>query len=247
MPPVLKVVVTAYNCVRWLRCALDSIACQEYPHEVCVVDDASTDPEQWPLISRYCDRHGWTRVKNDENRGGLYSRAAGIEALECDAADIIVNIDGDDWLARDDALGVVARAYDEQDILLTYGSYRTFPDGKRGVCRPTPRSVVRKNSYRQHRWVFSHLKTFRFILWSNISGADFLDENGEYYREATDMAFMYPMLEMAGGRLKFIEDIIYVYNTVSEISVDKLRRDAQVSTEMKIRGKTPYSKLELTF
>jgi glycosyltransferase involved in cell wall biosynthesis len=246
MKHVFKVVITSYNCARWLPWALDSIASQKYPRQVCVVDDASTDPEQWTIISRYCEKYGWRSVRNEKNRGALYSRVVGIDALECGDDDIIVNVDGDDWLSRDDALDIVARAYDKGDILLTYGSYMTYPDGERGVCRPTPRGVVQKNAYRQHRWVFSHLKTFRYILWKNISREDFARDGGEYYREATDMAFMYPMLEMSGGRFQFIKDVLYVYNRASENSIDRLRRGVQVGTETKIRSRKPYSPLDLT-
>lgn len=243
---VFKVVVTSYNCARWLPWALDSIASQKYTHRVCVVDDASTDPAQWPIITRYAEKYGWTSARNERNRGALYSRAVGIDALDCEDDDIIVSIDGDDWLSRDDALDIVARAYDKDGVLLTYGSYVTYPDGEKGVCRPVPRGVVRKNAYRQHRWVFSHLKTFRYLLWKSISREDFTDADGGYYREATDMAFMYPMLEMAGGRFEFIKDVLYVYNRASENSVDRLRRDVQVRTETRIRGRSPYTALDLT-
>lgn len=246
MNHVIKVVVTAYDSLPWLKWCLDSLACQTYPSSVCVVDDASPDDDQRSVISQYCERHGWVNVMNAENRGSLYSREAGIDALDCSGDDIIVSVDGDDWLSRNDALEIVGRAYDEPGTLLTYGSYMTYPDGERGVCRATPRRVIRKAGYRKHTWIYSHLKTFRFVLWDAIAGKDFLHDDGEYYREATDMAFMYPMLEMANGRFRFIKDVLYVYNKASEIHVDRLRRDKQVETEMKIRNKKPYEPLRLS-
>lgn len=239
----LKVVVPAYNCAQWLPNCLDSIASQDYPCEVCIVDDASDDTRQLEVISRYCDEHGWLKVVNPENRGGVYSLIVGIETLSCRDEDVIVCIDGDDWLYRDDALSIIASAYADGDVLLTYGSYLTLHDGARGVCRRTPAKVIRNRTYRKHRWIYSHPRTFRYLLWRNIRDEDLRDENGEYYRETTDQVVMLPMLEMSGGRFKFIKEILYVYNTASEDNVHKLRRDKQVETEMKIRSRKPYESL----
>jgi glycosyltransferase involved in cell wall biosynthesis len=241
----LNVVVRSYNCADWLPKCLESIAAQDYPCRVCVVDDASDDPRQPEIISLYCDRHGWLKVVNPENRGVTYSMVVGIRAMDLKDEDVIVLIDGDDWLCRNDALTVIARAYTDPNVLLTYGSYVNLHDGTRGVCRRSPRRVTKNRSYREHRWIYSAPRTFRYVLWRNIKDQDLRDENGEYYREASDQAAMFPMLEMSGGRFKFIRKILYVYNCACGANVHTHRRAKQIDTEMKIRGKDRYEPLDI--
>ena len=42
---------------------------------------------------------------------------------------------------------------------------------------------------------FSHLKTFKYVLYKNINIED-LKRNGDFIKSSTDAAIMYPILEM---------------------------------------------------
>jgi hypothetical protein len=41
---------------------------------------------------------------------------------------------------------------------------------------------------------------------------DLIDASGRYVRRCADKAFTFPMLEMAGPKTRFIEEILYVFN-----------------------------------
>lgn len=58
---VISVVVLCYNHSRYIESTLDGIVCQktEFPYEVLIHDDASTDDSQ-SIISRYVENHPGT-------------------------------------------------------------------------------------------------------------------------------------------------------------------------------------------
>ena len=60
---------------------------------------------------------------------------------------------------------------------------------------------------------------------------------------AWDLAFMFPMLEMAGTRSEYIKDILYVYNMSNPLNDHKVDNTKQVRLEREIRLKNPYQVL----
>ena len=54
---------------------------------------------------------------------------------------------------------------------------------------------------------------------------------------ASDLAIMFPMLEMAGNRQEFIGNILYCYNDSNPISDHKIRRKEQILSAKEIRQK----------
>lgn len=239
-----KIVVPAYNCQEWIGRCLDSIAQQTYQQfDVCIIDDASTHSNQRAIIEDYCQRHGWQCHFNETNQGALTNIVNGINWLAPTDEDVIVTVDGDDWLYNEDVLQRLHDIYAQGDVYLTYGQFVTYPRWNIGSCRPIDPEVIERGELRKIPWCFSHLRTFKFLLWRQIKDEDLRDENGEYYRVTWDLAFMYPMLEMAGYRFRFIDDITYVYNKANPINDHKLHRERQFRTETAIRSKPPYPPL----
>ena len=121
--------------------------------------------------------------------------------------------------------------------LITYGSYLSSK-GIQG--KKYPRLIRKLNLYRKYFWYASHLKTFRHDLWLSIKKGDLLSHNGNYFSVASDLAIMFPMLEMAGDRQEFIKEILYVYNDKNPISDHKIRRKEQILAAKEIRKKKRY-------
>ena len=59
---------------------------------------------------------------------------------------------------------------------------------------------------------------------------------------ASDLAIMFPMLEMAGNRQEFISEILYCYNDKNPISDHKIRRKEQILSAKEIRQKKRYNR-----
>lgn len=239
-----KIVVPAYNCQEWIGRCLDSIAAQTHKnYDVCVIDDASTHPHQRDIIEAHCKRHGWLFHFNETNQGALANIVKGIQWLKPNDDDVIVTVDGDDWLYGKHVLSRLHDIYTKNDIYLTYGQFATYPRWNIGSCKPIAPEVIERGELRKIPWCFSHLRTFKYLLWRQIKDSDLRDENGEYYRVTWDLAFMYPMLEMAGYHFRFIDDITYVYNKSNPINDHKIHRERQRRTEAAIRAKPTYAPL----
>ena len=64
---------------------------------------------------------------------------------------------------------------------------------------------------------------------------------GKFFNVTWDLAIMFPMLEMASdGHIRFIPDVLYIYNADNPLSDIKQQRELQKRLEDVIRKKTRY-------
>ena len=161
--------------------------------------------------------------------------------IEAPSKTINILVDGDDYLYSGDVLDILHEKYINTNCLITYGSHLS----SKGVQGKKYPSLIRKlNLYRKYFWYASHLKTFRHDLWLSINKSDLLTHNGNYFSVASDLAIMFPMLEMAGDRQEFIKEVLYVYNDKNPISDHNIRRKEQILAAKEIREKKRYNAKE---
>ena len=237
-----KIVVPLYNVATWIKDCIHSVKCQNYRHYECVlIDDCSTD-ESLQIIQQ--ETEGDERFKiivNKEKKYPLGNICEGISTLKPDDDDVIVILDGDDWLAHEKVLSILDSVYSSNDVWMTYGSYKEYPGEERGrYAKQVPPEVIENNTFRDEKWMTSHLKTFKYHLFKKINRTDLLDNNGKHFTMAGDLALMLPMLEMAAFKSKFISDILYVYNRSNPINEDKVKHSLQLKIEKYIRAKNRY-------
>lgn len=127
-----------------------------------------------------------------------------------DPETVIVLYDGDDIFLTTDALAIIAQAYSDPTTWTTYGQYINIPMNTLGHCKSLPEEVMRLNTFRQHPWVASHVRTYKAWLFKSIKLEDLLHD-GIFYPMAWDVALM-PALEMASkGHIRFISEPLYGY------------------------------------
>lgn len=242
------VIVPVYNAEKWIGKCIESILTQDYlNYKLYVIDDHSTD-STYDIIRSYnvyCKR-------NSKRVGALANLVHGIKQFNRN--DIVVTIDGDDSLADDYVFSYLNEVY-QQEIYLTYGSFKPVSGRYSGTCQPLShthtvdesgkwiyRSLTTQTYRESEVWVTSHLRTFRKWLWDNIKDEDLRDENG-YYQVAWDMAFMYPMIEMADKHIFYIEKILYIYNDLNPNCDGTVNPQLQISTGKQIQAKPIYKAL----
>lgn len=241
------VIVPVHNAEKWIGRCIESILTQNYlNYKLYVIDDHSDD-QTWEIIKGYnvyCKRNK-TRV------GALANIVRGVKQFNKN--DIIVTVDGDDYLADDHVLSYLNEVY-QADVWLTYGSFTPLSGRYSGTCQSLEHThtvdetgkwvdnYLTSQTYRRSGvWVTSHLRTFRKWLWDNIKDEDLRD--GDYYRTAWDMAFMYPMIEMAGKHILFIEKILYIYNDLNPMCDGTVDPQLQIQTGKSIQSKPIYKEL----
>jgi len=238
------IVIPSYKNKEWCRKNLLSALSQKYPHyRIIYTDDCSPDgtaDEVQNIIDSFDKDKRVTLVRNQSRLGAMHNMYNMVHSCEDD--EIIVVLDGDDWLAHS---GVLSRLNEEYNkgVWITYGQYRSYPDNGLGCSRQFPQNVIDTNSFRRFRWCTSHLRTYYAWLFKKIREEDMKD-NGSWLEMSSDLAAMFPMLEMAGHRQAFISDILYIYNYSSPINDAKVNINLQQGLEMKLRSKTPYQKIE---
>ncbi len=245
-----KVIVPSYNSLKWIKKTLDSIKKQAYSaYDVCVIDDASTQVGQQDLIAHYCQtattkQQRWHAILHTQNQGALANIVEGIKALNPTDEDVILLVDGDDWLYNKQVFSKIAMAYQQQAVLMTYGQFVTYPRWQKGWCRPISTDLLNKKNFRQADFVFSHLRTFKYKIWKLIKEHDLKDDQGNYFKTAWDLAILYPLLEMTGGTsCQFIEEFLYVYNMANPLNDCIAHTKLQADTANFIRAKQPYAQL----
>ncbi|WP_084155893.1 glycosyltransferase family 2 protein [Halomonas halocynthiae] len=97
--PLISIVVPVYNPrIEWLRKCLDSVLEQLYPHwQLCIADDASTDPEVRQVLAEYSEQDSRVQVEYRQKNGHIC--AASNSALELADGEYIALLDHDDRLS----------------------------------------------------------------------------------------------------------------------------------------------------
>ncbi len=214
------VVTTSRNNADWYQKNLDSVFAQNYPRDkvhIVYCDDASTD-NTFNLVWEHVVQCGWqnnvTLLGNNRRRGAMFNHWRAIHLCAPDS--IIVNLDGDDWFAHNNVLQTINQAYQNEKTWITYGQYEEDhnPGKKIGHCREIPRVVKQRNAYRAFDWVSSHPRTFYAGLFQQIP-LGYLLYKDDFFTSAVDLAMMFAMLELSGGRVAFIPEILYMYNVAN--------------------------------
>lgn len=241
----LVIVIPSYNNKEWYERNLGSVFAQQYSnYHVIYIDDCSPDGTA-QLVNAFIKNQNQTNrctlIKNESRKGTLYNLYHAIH--QCDDQDIIIDLDGDDWLNDTDVFQTINRAYDDANVWLTYGQYKTYPGGHLGICKPIPQVVKRNNSYRKSQWCTSHLRTFYAGFFKRIKEETF-KVNGQFFPTTSDLAFMFPILEMVGGHIKFINKIMYIYNEATPLNDYKQRFQLQSFCQHIIRTQPSYEPLD---
>ncbi len=166
--PTFSILMPVYNTPqKYLRAAIESVIAQVYPDwELCIVDDASPDPEVRELIEDYARDE--KRIKPVFRASNGHIAATSNSALAAATGDFVVLFDHDDLLTVDalfeNALAVNRRPdvdviYSDEDKIDDYGRLRDpyfKPDW-------SPDSLLSRN-------YVSHLGTYRRSLVERAGG-----------------------------------------------------------------------------
>jgi O-antigen biosynthesis protein len=167
-PPLISVLMPTYNPrPAWLREAIASVRAQSYGRwELCIADDASTDPEVVALLEACAREEARIRwVRRPVN--GHISEASN-SALALAQGDWVVLMDHDDLLAPDALLRVAHEIRSRPDVRMIYSDEDKIDASGR-----------RYNPYFKPDWnldlfrsqnIFSHLGAYQRALVDEVGG-----------------------------------------------------------------------------
>ncbi len=238
-------VVALYNVENWIRKTIRSVLLQEYDNYRCSsVDNLSTDKSAQIIKKMIDNNEKFTFIENTEKK---YSLRNIYEAIHNHTHDdeIVVILDGDDFLFEKGVLNRLNDIYNEKKCLLTYGSYINLSDKMKGkFSKKVPNYIVESNNFRNYEWCTSHLRTFKSSLFKKINKEDLCDEEGNFYTMAGDLAIMFPMLEMSSERSVYIDKILHIWNDLNELNEHKQDNRKQIGIEKIIRNGKKYDRID---
>jgi glycosyltransferase involved in cell wall biosynthesis len=244
------IVIPSYNNSAFCERNLLSVLTQRYKNfRVIYIDDSSSDDtyaKVQEVISRLDKEGKVTLSRNTKNLGSLANYTHAIAS--CNDEEIVLTVDGDDFLAHEWVLEKLNRLYANQEVWMTYGNFLDYPSYRQEpvTCQKLSARVIHNQSYRKEAWVTSHLRTFYAALFKRIKREDLLYK-GNFYPMAGDLAYVFPMLEMAGSHVRFVPDVLYLYNRGNPLSDHKINFALQNECAGHIRSKAPYAPLTRLF
>jgi glycosyltransferase involved in cell wall biosynthesis len=236
------IVTTLYNAEKYIERCLFTIKIQTFKDFKCyITDDLSTD-NSVELVKKFIkDDDRFILIENTEKlyQPGNYDQVIRNNPNINDD-DVIVEIDGDDWLPDSDTLNRINKIYSNKNVWIANGSFK-YSTGAPGFS--SKQEIT--NDLRNIRFTASHIRTWRAFLWRKIKEEDLKDETGTYWSVTGDLSFMYPMLEMSGEEhYRFMEEINYVYNEENPINDHKINMNSVNKIVNIIRQKKPYDRIK---
>ncbi len=239
----IKIITPFYNPGEFLDNCVASLMSQKYDnYRVIFIDDCSTDKsvDKIPLGLKSMYIGNAIRKTALENIHDAIMN-------HCKPDDIVVLVDGDDWLPNKNVLSYINDFYNQHDCWIMYGQ-ANWTDGRRGFASAYSESEF--NRLRKSPFRVSHIRSFRAGLYQKIQEQDpdfssMKDKKGEYYKMTYDVAIMFPIMEMAGfDKVKFNDSILYTYNRSNPISDDKVNQQLQWDIHTEISNKPAFKKIE---
>ena len=166
--PLISVLVPVYNTpAAWLRACFDSVLAQFYPHwELCIADDASTQPHVRAILAEYAERD--PRVKVVYRAENDHIAAATNSALALAAGEFVAFLDHDDVLAAEALFEIAAALQARPDVDLLYSDEDSLDHRGRRV-RPIAKPDWSLHLLRSHNYL-SHLLVLRAALVRRLDG-----------------------------------------------------------------------------
>jgi glycosyltransferase involved in cell wall biosynthesis len=245
-----KIIIPSFNNEDWVEYNIASILNQTYiNYDVLYIDDASTDSTYNKVKNLVADFNNWTIIKNSENQGATANYFDNLDEYIKDENEIVIHLDGDDWLYDENVLEKLNDFYNQKDCWMTYGGFLCF-NGTAEAVIPYPQSteysdfVHKHKLYRRDEWRASHMRTYRAFLLKSINKKDITSLiDGKYYWHATDLAFQFSYMEMCPKeKICVIDFYAYVYNQSKSNSIRTQEREdsSNVKYELEIRNRKRY-------
>ena len=213
---VVVIFSTAVNEQFWER-NLSSLLSQSYDHYRVVYLDDGSSQRMLERIESYVNAHRKSAIVSIIRKEKLktqFELYSGV-VRSLDDEDVVVHLDGNDWLAHDRVLQKLNDAYSCQSVWLTYGGYLEYSPGTGSCIEAFQQQCNGQRRASSMPWFRSPLKTYYAKLFKQFDFDSMYQEDQAL--SGSSWSFMLPMVQMAGCHVHYIPEVLYVHNTASSI------------------------------
>ncbi len=203
------IVLVAHNGAAWCERALRSVFEQDYDYfRVLFVDDGSMDNTFERAQQFIVDNHLEERVIAMRNETKAGFSASLYRAMQiCLDKEIVIPLDACNWLSFEGAISRLNRVFQNPDIWMACGSCVEYPRYRVHYAPEFNIQEIRRKGYRLPEpipFLAFYAGLFKSIPLSQLlEGGAFCD---------TPLAWQIPLLEMAGGRTRVLQDPLLFEN-----------------------------------
>ena len=239
---MIKIIATCYNCENYISSCIESIQKQEEKNwQMYIMDDASTDSSV-KVAKEFAKKDSRIIItQNKENKGAVFNKTINfVSVAKPDDEDIIVTVDGDDYLKHSKTLSYLNTIY-SKGYWLTYGGIdhslqKRFPED-------FYTEINWSLSLRNQTFCLSHLRSHKFFLLKNVRDVDLKYKDGRFFKYGEDVVLFIPMAEMAGkNRCFHIKDKLYYYRFHDKNDHDLNDEERSYIIRQDLSFRVPYKK-----
>ena len=239
---MIKIIATCYNCENYISSCIESIQKQEEKNwQMYIMDDASTDSSV-KVAKEFAKKDSRIIItQNKENKGAVFNKTINfVSVAKPDDEDIIVTVDGDDYLKHSKTLSYLKTIY-SKGYWFTYGGIdhslqKRFPED-------FYTEINWSLSLRNQTFCLSHLRSHKFFLLKNVRDVDLKYKDGRFFKYGEDVVLFIPMAEMAGkNRCFHIKDKLYYYRFHDKNDHDLNDEERSYIIRQDLSFRVPYKK-----
>lgn len=190
---------------------LESIFTQSYPYFRVVYLGSGEGLDNYDKAQNFIAHLGYkdrvTFIKNPDGEKffDMFYRTI----HDCKDEEVIIHLEGTDWLANKDVLEKLNKAYLDPDVWLTYGDCMEYPSLKKQELEPTVNRTLRDFRAEKTPWMLSHLKTYYAGLLKQLT------PNVEGLKEkaisSEDKMLMLSLLKIGKWHVRFIPEVLSIH------------------------------------
>ncbi len=228
-------VIPSYNNIHNYLINLDSVRTQVYDSylfRIIYIDDLSEDGTKEKVATYIKDYSMENQVQILQPKIRQRQGVARYTAFhKCFDDEIVLNLDGDDWLSDQLVLQKLHNHYNTNNLLAAYGSYyfydetcidvgqkMDYPYKNKLECRRQyPKDIIDRKDFRNYPWICGHLRSGYAKLFKSIEVKHYIGPDGFFFKIASDQSDMFPVLEQAFNRHLNICQPTYIYNKVNSV------------------------------
>lgn len=221
------IIASRNNCKNYFM-NITSICNQIYSNWRCIyIDDVSTDGTYElviDLVRKLNKEEKFTIIKNKKRRYSNYNKFWAFKA--CDDNEIIIILDGDDWLIDSYVLSDLNNFYSrgKEKILATYGKSIRYINGSLNkVLRNYtvyPEDIIKCRKIRTSEWFDGPMRTGYAKLFKSLPIKYYQTDDGRWFRYLCDRIEMHGIMERAGTKFSINPRAFYVVNVDNSLSTN---------------------------
>ena len=232
----IKVITPVYNAEKYIEKCIRSVCSQDYDNwEMYIINDKSNDNTHNIVNDLITKLDLWNKVvliNNENNLGAVRNQIETLKIFSKDPEDIIILLDGDDWLVNNPNIFTMYNNLWEDGVRFSYGSCWSVIDNIPLIAQEYPPEVKQNKLYRDYKFnwnmPYTHLRVISRSLIDTDDLTKYKDNDGNWLKAGGDTSVFYSSLENCDpDRVYCNPEVVMNYNDASPINDYKVNSEEQ--------------------